>query len=365
MSDKKPNVFLTQEQINQTNQQAQPQEELRTYASPAEQAAAEEMKRRTEEQLKARAKMIERNKEIYKETEIKREAQLQEKVSYGSQQSVINQPIVEPTISYPQNVVMEQPKEISAIEALSQPQMNQAFDVIPLPSEGKLYPSKKKTIKVAYLTTADENILTSPNLVESGDFLEILLNRKILEPELRYKDLHTGDRNAIMIWLRATGYGAEYPVQILDNNNIPFETEVDLSELKTIKLGAEPDAEGLFYFKMPLSGDEIKFKLLTAGDVESIEKLLEQDNEIGVPVNNEATYILQYQIVEVNGQRDKGFIQQYANNIRTLDAQKLRKYANSIESGIDLRIDVKTPGGGSVKTFLPINPSFFWPNSDL
>ena len=39
------------------------------------------------------------------------------------------------------------------------------------------------------MTTADENILTSPNLLQSGEFLEILMNRKILEPGLRYKDL--------------------------------------------------------------------------------------------------------------------------------------------------------------------------------
>lgn len=362
MSDKKPEVFLTQQQVNQANESEQPQTQ---YASVGEQAAAEEMKRRTEEQIRLRNQTTNKNEEIFNEVNSKREAQLQEKVSYGTQQGVINQPIVEPTANYPQNVIMNEPKQVSAIDVLSQPQMNQAFDVIPLPSEGKLYPSKKKTIKIAYLTTADENILTSPNLVESGDFLEILLNRKILEPELRYKDLHTGDRNAIMIWLRATGYGTEYPVQILDNNNIPFETEVDLGTLKTIKLGAEPDAEGYFYFKMPLSGDNIKFKLLTAGDVERIEALIENDIKIGVPVNNESTYILQFQIVEVNGNRDKGFIANYANNIRTLDAQKLRKYVSSIESGIDLKIDVQTPGGGSVSTFLPINPSFFWPNSDL
>jgi hypothetical protein len=31
------------------------------------------------------------------------------------------------------------------------------------------------------MTTADENILTSPNLLQSGEFLNVLINRKILE----------------------------------------------------------------------------------------------------------------------------------------------------------------------------------------
>jgi hypothetical protein len=69
---------------------------------------------------------------------------------------------------------------------LSQPNYNAPFDVIPLPSKGKLYKSKKANIKLAYMTTADENILTSPNLLKSGQFLEILINRKILEQSTAY-----------------------------------------------------------------------------------------------------------------------------------------------------------------------------------
>jgi hypothetical protein len=92
------------------------------------------------------------------------------------------------------------------------------------------------------MTTADENILTSPNLLQSGEFLNVLI-RKILEPDLRYNDLLVGDRNAIMIWLRATGYGEMYPVTLLDENGDAFDTELNLNELKTKELGAEPDDE--------------------------------------------------------------------------------------------------------------------------
>jgi len=30
-----------------------------------------------------------------------------------------------------------------------------------------------------------------------------------------------------------------------------------------------------------------------------------------------------------------------------------------------LNIEVRTPGGGSIKTFLPLNLKFFWPNIKL
>ena len=38
------------------------------------------------------------------------------------------------------------------------------YDIVELPSNGIYYPNKKKTLKVSYLTAADENILTSPNI---------------------------------------------------------------------------------------------------------------------------------------------------------------------------------------------------------
>ena len=67
-------------------------------------------------------------------------------------------------------------------------------------------------------------------------------------------------------------------------------------------------------------------------------------------------------IVEVNGDRNKSTIRDFVNSIRILDAKEFNNYIDKIESGIDLNIEVKTPGGGSIKTFLPLSLKFFWPN---
>jgi hypothetical protein len=245
---------------------------------------------------------------------------------------------------------------------LSQPNYNAPFDVIPLPSKGKLYRNKKQNIKLAYMTTADENILSSPNLLKSGEFLEILLNRKILEPELRYKDLLPGDRNAIMLWLRATAYGEMYPITILDENDEPFETEINLNDLKTIDLNVEPDGDGLFSFTMPISKANIRFKLLTCGEIDEIEKMVEEDAENNIPVNNVNTYKLEKMIVEVNGETNKMMIRDFVNYMRIADSKSFNQYIDTIDTGVDLNIEVGTPGGGSVKTFLPLNVRFFWPD---
>ena len=45
------------------------------------------------------------------------------------------------------------------IYTAGQAEFNLPHDVIQLPTQGKFYKSKKKSIKVGYLTAVDENIL--------------------------------------------------------------------------------------------------------------------------------------------------------------------------------------------------------------
>ncbi len=266
---------------------------------------------------------------------------------------------------YPENYGKNPSSIDSYIVELSQPNYNSPYDTLPLPSEGKLNRGCRESVRVGFMTTADENILTSPNILESGRFLDILINRKILEPSLRYKDLHVGDRNAIMIWLRATGYGEMYPVTLFDENDAPFDTEINLNDLRTKKLGAEPDSEGLFDYQFPLCRARIKFRFLTCGDVDAIERLVELDKAKGIPIDNTSVYTMERMVVEVNGDRNKDTIRIFSNSIRIGDAKKFNEYVESIESGIDLNIVVRTPGGGSITTFLPLNLNFFWPNIKL
>ena len=379
MSGQKPNVFPTQQSQNistpplsdnpehpmvtdesyETKKMEVAEQIYTASANATGFDAVEAMRKRTEEQIRLRDEKLQYNiEQTAKYNTQFEEANTRKTPPQQEQKPVFNSQPKSPL----QSINVPNMNQIDPyIQQLSQPQFNTAFDVIPLPSEGKLYRSKKPSVKVAYMTTADENILTSPNLLQSGEFLEILINRKLLESDLRYADLHVGDRNAIMLWLRATSYGEMYPVTIYDEVGEPFEREIDLNTLKTKKLGAEPDAEGLFDFYLPVAKKNIKFKLLTVGDIDIIEKLVEQDNKDKVPVNTARTYTLEKQLVEVDGDRSSTTIKDLAQNMRIKDANELRNYIDKIDCGVDLQITVPTPRGGSVKTFLPLNLGFFWP----
>ena len=50
-----------------------------------------------------------------------------------------------------------------------------SYDIVELPSRGIHYSNNKKSVKVAYLTASDENILSSPNLIQTNSVVMELL----------------------------------------------------------------------------------------------------------------------------------------------------------------------------------------------
>lgn len=369
----KLNVIPTQEQINAANAandailaEASIQSNIKIPDSELE--AIRQMELEAEEHVKR----IKEGGQIIRPDLAETENQRKVAVGTAYSNSVQNETKVRPPIEKP--IVQSKPITPKAdISNHTQKQINAPYDLIPLPSEGKIYPHKKSHLKVAYLNASDEDVLTSPNILQSGEFLKIIIDGKILDEGVTYDSLHIGDRNAIMIWLRATGYGEMYPIVAFDNDSRPFEAVIDLSTLPYKKLGAEPDEEGLFTYILPVSKKTLKFRLLNVKETEELEDLIqfELDSE-DYKYSKSITHRLEKMIVEIDGVRDSNAIYNYIKIMRAGDSRGLRNYYDEIESGVDLNIKVETPtyktdsgevrGGDLIETFLPINLNFFWPD---
>lgn len=285
------------------------------------------------------------------------------------------------------------------------------YDIIPLPSKGECYPHKKSHIPVAYLTAADENLITSRNMYENGSMIDIILERKILDKTIRVKDLCKGDRDAIAIWLRATAYGSDYPI-VATYNGEEIESTIDLSDIHFLDFKLKGDENGWFDYKVPSNGDIIKFKVLTSGEeaelvknnmlmndvilrssvVDYMDKSIDYVNGIEDKEKDEiiealnlvknwclnidmspeeiksksySTYItdrMVAQTMSINGNTDKEFIKGYVENMKAKDAIEYRKYVNENVPGVDLNVTVPIPesmGGGSFDTFLSIGETIF------
>lgn len=292
------------------------------------------------------------------------------------------------------------------------------YDVIQLPSNGQCYKSKIDRVPVAYLTAYDENIITSPNLYKDGLVIDFLLKNKIVNKDINVDDLVSGDADAIILFLRATSYGPDFPIVVQDpETGEQIETSVDLTTLKPKEFKLKGDENGHFEFVTPLRKDTIKFRYLTRGQERKLKQvtelegygtkshMLEREREsllgalsndkvlneserksIRAAINtmknwskrlsdlNDSEYTkimtnnMQLQVVAVNGNYDREYVRKYVNAMPARDSLALRKYINNNMPGIDFNIEIKRPeslGGGSFKTFLNWDDSVFLNISDV
>lgn len=319
------------------------------------------------------------------------------------------------------NIVPKTPKEVKPIEVPEQVKIkdeflpvtnvnnNAAYDVIPLPSKGECYMNKMSTLPVGYLTAYDENLIVAPNLYKDGQLFDYLLKEKIMT-NVNPASLLEGDREAIILWLRATGYGNDFPVTATDNETgEDFEAMIDLSKIKFKEFKLKGDENGWFDFKLPVSGDAIKFRFLTHQDILDLNSIdesenatlkrgrllkiidtlneLVEDDESGKAMKkrifesirtleeweesldddealftNAMTNRMELCVMSVNGVTDRNFIANYVRNMRVKDSSALRKYINENEPGLDYNIEVEKPaslGGGSVTVFLSLDQYVF------
>src|SRR6056300_1538037 len=115
-----------------------------------------------------------------------------------------------------------------------QQDFNLPHDVVQLPSKGRFYQNGKSSVKVGYLTAADENTLLGQR--NPDNLIQNLLRSKIYEPGLDVGTLLDCDVEAILIFLRNTSFGSEYTFSLRDPKTLKeFETTTTLDELKVIQ----------------------------------------------------------------------------------------------------------------------------------
>lgn len=228
-------------------------------------------------------------------------------------------------------------------------------DVVPLPSEGIFYKNKKKSVKVGYLTAADENII----LAGGNDITSSLLRNKIYEPDLRIEEMLEGDIEAILIFLRNTSFGPEMTISTTDpKTGQQFKATVMLDTLSIIK-GQDPSPDGTFTTQLPKSLSTVKLKPLTYGEILELNKL--SDSYPKGRVAPKVTTRLSKQIVELDGSTDRGEIVKFIEQMPIADSKYIRKFMEENEPRLDMTKFVTTPSGEKLQVNVGFGVEFFRP----
>lgn len=367
-----------------------------------------------DELMEDEQKPAEKKRRVRKKAEKKTEETVEEsKIEITvNPDRTIEQPKEEPV------KVDNNPKQTEKIERLTVESFNLdnipdyvQYDIIPLPSNGQCYKHKKSRVAVAYLTAADENLIASPNMYRDGKLLDVILKRKILDKDFNVDELCSGDRDAIILWLRATSYGDDFPIVATNpDTGKQYNISVGLSEFKYYDFNLESNENGNFEYKTE-SGDVFEFKFLTKMDEDEMRReiigdrnennriallksalsvtdiakdidLSEEDRKhlnedieeiieiVGGEIpdvdamayTNAITQQMIMHTVAVNGKTDKEYIRNYVENMRAKDARAYRDYFTKNRPGVDFSLKVNIPesdGGGSFDTFLRLDDTVF------
>ena len=244
-------------------------------------------------------------------------------------------------------------------------------EIIDLPSNGKCYkesnPLSKGSIEIKYMTAKEEDILASQNLIKKGVVLDKLFESIVVQKDINTDDILIGDKNAILLATRILGYGKDYQVEVID----PFTGEkqnvvIDLSKVQIKEVNNELfNKENRYEFELPISKKKIVFKLLTHKDEKDIGNEIQalQRLQKGESVSQDITTRLRYMIQTVDGNEERGFINNWVRNgLLARDSRSIRNYVKELSPDVDLTYQFTSDITGEGEALdIPLGAGFFYP----
>ena len=244
-----------------------------------------------------------------------------------------------------------------------------------LPSGGQYYPPghplyKKDTIEIRYMTAKDEDILTSQTLLRKGLAIDRMLENLCVDQGVQVDDLLVGDKSALVLAARISGYGADYQTKVTcPSCNKAEVTHFDLDEVQhdpgtVVSEGIEEvqaTPHGTFLVTLPKTEYEVEFRLLTGQDERYLIEAANKKTKLHLP-DAAATELLKRLIVSINDVTDHSEINGFVDNMPALDSRFLRACVQGATPGVDMTQLYSCSSCGYESAMeVPLTADFFWP----
>ena len=249
-------------------------------------------------------------------------------------------------------------------------------EFVDLPSAGRFYPPthplhNKEHVEIKYMTAKEEDILTSQSLLEKGLALDRLISNLLVNKKIKVDTLLVGDKSAILIAARASGYGADYETDVgcpscgesqrcvYDLSTVPshggaasegFETE-----------GLTLNERGNFVTTLPRNPVAVEFRLLTGRDETALVNASAKRRKKNAP-DSLITDQLKLMIVSINDYNDFELISEFVNTMTLADSRHLRDLYQKVCPSIELKeVFVCDSCSYEDDIIFPFTTDFFWP----
>lgn len=247
-------------------------------------------------------------------------------------------------------------------------------EFVNLPSKGQFYPeghplAGEESIEIRYMTAKDEDILTSQSLIKKGIAIDRLLQNVLVDKRIDVNTLLVGDKNALLVATRVTGYGAEYATNVScpscgETGEHTFDLqdgEMTDTHAALEEVGGEITSTNTFTITLPLTKATVECRFLTGEDEHKMQKEAERKARRNM---DESPLTDQFRafIVSVNGDNSVMNIAAFIQNLPARDSRTLRAAYGDVMPGVDLTQHYSCPNCGySADMEVPLTVDFFWP----
>lgn len=243
-------------------------------------------------------------------------------------------------------------------------------EFVDLPSKGEYYPKghplhKQDTVEIRYMTAKDEDILTSRTLLKKGIVLDRLIKNILVNKKVQPEDLLIGDKNAIIVAARTTGYGSEYTTRL----NCPscgeyVEYSFDLEEAVVNNGELTEDIQrtenGTFIIRLPKLDVDVETRLMTGRDEAHLSKLSASKKKHKLGDSLLTDQFKQF-IVSVNGNTGEEIINALVEHMPAYDSRFLRRHYQAAVPNIDLTQSFECSNCELEQEMeVPFTADFFW-----
>ena len=145
-------------------------------------------------------------------------------------------------------------------------------------------------------------------------------------------------------------------------------TNIDLAKIQIKEIDKTLlNSNNKYEFELPIAKKKIVFKLLSHKDEKDINseiQALQRLNKDKDGVSSEISTRLRYMIEEIDGNNDRGFINNFVkNNLLARDSRVLRNYIQQISPDLELKFDFTSDLTGETEALdIPLGAGFFYPS---
>ena len=246
-------------------------------------------------------------------------------------------------------------------------------ELVDLPSKGAFYQAGHPlynipTVEIRHMTAKDEDILVNQSFIKKGIVIDRLLGSVIVDKSINVNDLLVGDKNAIIVATRITGYGEEYLTKVAcPSCGEISENEFDLAEATKVCI---PDTDsykaiqtenGTFLLTLPKSGVTLEVKPLTGADEKALigseaTRKKHKLNPIGI------TDHMKNYVVSASNDGKPIPAHEFVDNMPAIDSRYLRSAYKDLMPNVELAQHYECAECGYEQELeVPFTSEFFWP----